>query len=1042
MRYIYVLIALLAFSTSVASAQEIEHGKNYDRELIATNPDGSQVFKWTSQPERIPVIEDGKTVWKDYRLWQDDSKIYFQSATLDYIFNKNTCTFETYDAGKIGTAQKLVLSHVLKEAVMGSDTWYDSEQNSAQCDYTLTENGRQVKIESKKGDFAVIYDIDYATGFEWTYKYTNTNPLKANHKYGFTFVCDGDQCDDVKVNDSVLADVMLKNELVGTDEQILLGDLHFDPKNDVHDYLWAIKKQNNKFIADFTDAKQKLAVNQTLVVDPTITLGSTHYRVVTSSATGSSCPSPSTKDNTINPTLKLGASGASDTCMVFAPEFDTTSIPDSSGITETKLITDLYNNPTKNCDVRPITNKPSSATASTLWTDVLDGTPYVSNSNFCINPTATISVGTDPDGVAYDSANGRMYVANYGSNNVSVIRTSDNTVIATISVGTNPIGVAYDSANGRMYVANNGSNTVSVIRTSDNTVIATISVGTGPYGVAYDSANGRMYVANYGSDNVSVIRTSDNITLGSSANSDLQSKLTANWFAVGVSFTDMTRTSSSLSASLMSNARLQVTYVSGVNPPSGFTAESQTRKVQFNWSASPPVSGENSNFVTTYFIGRSLNNSTWTNKTSTGNVTSYLDTSYWRINQLYYVNITASIGTLNSTSVYTSFTTDTYPSAPQNTSTTGTSTSSIKINWSPPASDGNDPVTGYRIEYCLTCTSWSLLVNKTNTLNYNHTGLSQGDTVKYRMAAWNGVGLGAFTANFTGQTFQNTVITIPMNTTMIGDTFIVTPKAKMTSGYPPATITSSKLYKNGTLIDTDTYSLQISQGQTKTLSNQFSNLLNQNYLYNHTIQITITNGTGQTMTFSNYTIERPDYTANYKTSETGITYNYTQFRQDSNKKLNLTVNFQNPTFNLQCRVKTQLFEEGTWYNVSNVPAVTELLDVPTTQNAYVKCFTNPFVFEFSSPGQYNGTLAVLDFSEELGTFFGVPVPFFFIIFLAGIFTGVRAPIGAIFLVGTIGLMGVMGLFPDGNGNNLITGAVWALLVGLGIFGLFIGKRYS
>ena len=34
------------------------------------------------------------------------------------------------------------------------------------------------------------------------------------------------------------------------------------------------------------------------------------------------------------------------------------------------------------------------------------------------------------------------YVANYGSDNVSVIDTSNNTVVATVPVGSNPYGVA------------------------------------------------------------------------------------------------------------------------------------------------------------------------------------------------------------------------------------------------------------------------------------------------------------------------------------------------------------------------------------------------------------------------------------------------------------------------------------------------------------------------------------------------------------------------------------------------------------------------
>src|SRR5207253_1475457 len=116
---------------------------------------------------------------------------------------------------------------------------------------------------------------------------------------------------------------------------------------------------------------------------------------------------------------------------------------------------------------------------------------------------ATIPVGGDPSGVAYDSGNGYVYVADQGANNVSVI--DGTTVLATVPVGSGPHGVAYDRANGYVYVANSYSNTVSVINSTK--VVTTIPVGSYPAGVAYDSGNGYVYVANQGSNTVSVIST-------------------------------------------------------------------------------------------------------------------------------------------------------------------------------------------------------------------------------------------------------------------------------------------------------------------------------------------------------------------------------------------------------------------------------------------------------------------------------------------------------------------------------------------------------
>ncbi|MEO0228367.1 MAG: beta-propeller fold lactonase family protein [candidate division WOR-3 bacterium] len=61
-------------------------------------------------------------------------------------------------------------------------------------------------------------------------------------------------------------------------------------------------------------------------------------------------------------------------------------------------------------------------------------------------------------------------------------------------------------SNGKyVYVTNAGSDNVSVIRTSDNTVVATIPVGDCPFGVAALPNGNYLYVANFLSHNVSVI---------------------------------------------------------------------------------------------------------------------------------------------------------------------------------------------------------------------------------------------------------------------------------------------------------------------------------------------------------------------------------------------------------------------------------------------------------------------------------------------------------------------------------------------------------
>ena len=125
-----------------------------------------------------------------------------------------------------------------------------------------------------------------------------------------------------------------------------------------------------------------------------------------------------------------------------------------------------------------------------------------------------ISVGTSPKDAAFDNLNGYVYVTNYGSNSVSIINGTTNTVIKNISVGTSPKDAAFDNLNGYVYVTNSGSNSVSIINGTTNTVIKNISGGgKNPVGAAFDNLNGYVYIMNSGSNNMSIINGTTNTVI-------------------------------------------------------------------------------------------------------------------------------------------------------------------------------------------------------------------------------------------------------------------------------------------------------------------------------------------------------------------------------------------------------------------------------------------------------------------------------------------------------------------------------------------------
>jgi YVTN family beta-propeller protein len=128
---------------------------------------------------------------------------------------------------------------------------------------------------------------------------------------------------------------------------------------------------------------------------------------------------------------------------------------------------------------------------------------------------ARVPVGTSPQGVTVKPDGTRVYVTNYSSNDVSVIDTTNNTVVATIPVGnqfgSQPYFVAAKPDGTRVYVTYGGN--VAVIDTSTNTVVDTVEIGGALTGVAVKPDGNFLYVAKYVPGEVWVIDTSTNTVI-------------------------------------------------------------------------------------------------------------------------------------------------------------------------------------------------------------------------------------------------------------------------------------------------------------------------------------------------------------------------------------------------------------------------------------------------------------------------------------------------------------------------------------------------
>ena len=127
----------------------------------------------------------------------------------------------------------------------------------------------------------------------------------------------------------------------------------------------------------------------------------------------------------------------------------------------------------------------------------------------------TIDVGSNPFGVAVNSAGSRVYVTNKVSDSVSVIDGTTQTVIGSpIPVGTSPTGVIVSPDNSTVYVANETSETISVINALNNTVVHTIT-GVPCSALAIDPLGRRLYAASHLTNQLWFIDTATLTVVGS-----------------------------------------------------------------------------------------------------------------------------------------------------------------------------------------------------------------------------------------------------------------------------------------------------------------------------------------------------------------------------------------------------------------------------------------------------------------------------------------------------------------------------------------------
>ena len=128
----------------------------------------------------------------------------------------------------------------------------------------------------------------------------------------------------------------------------------------------------------------------------------------------------------------------------------------------------------------------------------------------------------NPSGIFVDTANNRLYVANRTANSILVFNnasTADGNIVWSrrISGGFTsldaPSGIFVDTANNRLYVANYTGNSIFVFDNAstangdippNRTITGGLTTLNGPLGIFVDTTNNRLYVANYTGNSILV----------------------------------------------------------------------------------------------------------------------------------------------------------------------------------------------------------------------------------------------------------------------------------------------------------------------------------------------------------------------------------------------------------------------------------------------------------------------------------------------------------------------------------------------------------
>jgi len=292
--------------------------------------------------------------------------------------------------------------------------WIDAAQNSESCNAILDidQNNTLTIIATSQDANGIITrefvkETDKLVKINVTFK--QLDPTKLTKKYGLEEITVySDDIDFLTVADT---DIDKQRLSLTAFERNELNTLQISKDGLVYDFSQGFDKLSNIDIERVgSQIKQTvryyesdiLLLGNEFVVDPTFGYSDSSWarRINTNAITGTSCGS-STYVTTTSVVDRVFSPETADSnnCMRSSQEWDITSISDSATITDTKLkINPSTIQGSVTCTYSSIETQPSTLSASALWTDVADGTAFLSNDSSCgTASSANLDLGSSAD---------------------------------------------------------------------------------------------------------------------------------------------------------------------------------------------------------------------------------------------------------------------------------------------------------------------------------------------------------------------------------------------------------------------------------------------------------------------------------------------------------------------------------------------------------------------------------------------------------------------------------------------------------------------